>query len=387
MNCTRSWDIFCKVVDNYGDIGVCWRLSADLAARGHRVRLWVDDASALAWMAPGATERACAGVRVLPWAQMRDAAALDSLTQADVWVEGFGCEPEPEFVTRFFRPAAPDAGGHRAAPIWINLEYLSAEPYAARAHGLPSPIQHGPAKGQTRWFFYPGLTPSTGGLLREPGLEHRRAAFDRQAWLAGQGVDWAGQQLVSLFCYEPPALGVQLDLWRRGPKPTCLLVTAGRAAAAAGLALGMDPNASLGGGRCDQGALSVFFLPRLSQPEFDHLLWACDLNYVRGEDSVVRALWAGRAFVWQIYPQEDNAHHAKLDALLEGLDLPASLRQYHRVWNGIATGQLPALEADSWGESVLCARDRLAQQSDLTTRLLQFADKQARGGGWEPKKS
>jgi len=374
VNSTRSWDIFCKVIDNYGDIGVCWRLSADLAARGHHVRLWVDDASALAWMAPGATQNAFAGVRVVPWAQMRDAAVLGNLTLADVWVEGFGCEPEPEFVAHFFRTAAPDAGGQAPAPLWINLEYLSAEPYAARAHGLPSPLQHGPAKGQARWFFYPGLTPSTGGLLREPGLEPARAAFDRRAWLTRQGVDWAGQQLVSLFCYEPPALGVQLDQWRRGPNPTCLLVTAGRAAAAAGAALGVDPIASVGAGPTNHGALSVVFLPRLSQPDFDHLLWACDLNFVRGEDSLVRALWAGRAFVWQIYPQEDNAHHAKLDALLDGLDLPASLRQYHRVWNGVADGPLPAPEAGPWGESVMVARDRLAQQSDLTTRLLQFAD-------------
>ena len=56
----RSWDIFCQVIDNFGDIGVCWRLAADLAARGHQVRLWVDDASALHWMAP----QGAAGVEV-----------------------------------------------------------------------------------------------------------------------------------------------------------------------------------------------------------------------------------------------------------------------------------------------------------------------------------
>ncbi|MEO7887531.1 MAG: elongation factor P maturation arginine rhamnosyltransferase EarP, partial [Polaromonas sp.] len=48
MNRSLQWDIFCKVIDNFGDIGVCWRLAADLASRGHKVRLWVDDASALA---------------------------------------------------------------------------------------------------------------------------------------------------------------------------------------------------------------------------------------------------------------------------------------------------------------------------------------------------
>ncbi len=57
------WDLFCRVIDNFGDIGVCWRLAADLGARGESVRLWVDDASALAWMAP----QGSAGVEVLRW--------------------------------------------------------------------------------------------------------------------------------------------------------------------------------------------------------------------------------------------------------------------------------------------------------------------------------
>ena len=57
------WDIFCKVIDNHGDIGVCWRLATQLAARGHEVRLWVDDAAALDWMAPGGHDR----VQVLAW--------------------------------------------------------------------------------------------------------------------------------------------------------------------------------------------------------------------------------------------------------------------------------------------------------------------------------
>ena len=30
------WDLFCRVIDNHGDLGVCWRLARDLAARGER---------------------------------------------------------------------------------------------------------------------------------------------------------------------------------------------------------------------------------------------------------------------------------------------------------------------------------------------------------------
>ena len=40
---SRSWDVFCRVVDNYGDAAVCWRLARQLAdEHGARVRLWID---------------------------------------------------------------------------------------------------------------------------------------------------------------------------------------------------------------------------------------------------------------------------------------------------------------------------------------------------------
>ena len=39
-----DWDVFCRVIDNFGDIGVCWRLARQLAGDfALHVRLWVDD--------------------------------------------------------------------------------------------------------------------------------------------------------------------------------------------------------------------------------------------------------------------------------------------------------------------------------------------------------
>ncbi|OYU42585.1 MAG: hypothetical protein CFE44_23165, partial [Burkholderiales bacterium PBB4] len=92
------WDVFCRVIDNFGDLGVCWRLCADLAQRGHAVRLWVDDTSALQWMAPGALDGKWSGVSIFPWSDACDPKKLASLPTADVWVEGFGCEIAPEFI-------------------------------------------------------------------------------------------------------------------------------------------------------------------------------------------------------------------------------------------------------------------------------------------------
>lgn len=357
MHDAKRWDIFCRVIDNYGDIGVSWRLAADLAARGRHVRMWVDDATALRWMAPGALDGGWAGIVVHHWEQASDPAVLAGMAPADVWIEAFGCElPEPFLAHPL--STAPLA----SAPAWINLEYLTAETYALRAHGLPSPVQHGPARGRTKHFFYPGFTPAGGGLLREPGLAERQAGFDRAGWLADHGITWRGEQLVSLFCYEPGALADVLAQWRTQGRPTRLLVTPGRAAAAV---RALAPPVACGN-------LSIDYLPPLTQRDFDHLLWACDLNLVRGEDSVVRALWAGKPFIWQIYPQQDDAHHAKLQAFLDVLGAPASLRSAHAVWNGMGDRSPAGFDPQPWARWALETRQWLWAQSDLTTRLTKF---------------
>ena len=369
------WDVFCRVIDNFGDLGVCWRLSADLASRGHRVRLWIDDASALQWMAPGALDGRWPGVQVLPWNLSHDTAYLASLTAADVWIEGFGCEIAPEFIA--FHAYSTGATGQFSLsnPGWINLEYLSAEPFVERSHGLPSPVMNGPAKGWTKQFFYPGFTPQTGGLLREPDLLQRQQVFaqpaQRAAWLARLGVDAAaGETLVSLFCYEPANLNALLARLDAMPTPTRLLVTAGRASAAVRQAIKNDSTLRY---------LRTTYLPALTQPDFDHLLWACDLNCVRGEDSVVRALWAGKPLVWHIYPQDDDAHFPKLDAFLDMLGADDGLRAFHHAWN-VGQAQpgnvaLPVIDLPSWSQTVQAARQRLLQMDDLTSRLLQFTVK------------
>ncbi|MDQ7954586.1 MAG: elongation factor P maturation arginine rhamnosyltransferase EarP [Pseudomonadota bacterium] len=356
------WDLFCRVIDNHGDLGVCWRLARQLADGGDAVRLWIDDGSALAWMAPAGHP----GVTVVDWGDA-DAVrrAVAGAPPPDVLVEAFGCDPAPELVAHFARHR-----GTARRHAWINLEYLSAEPYVERLHRLPSPVFRGPGEGLTKWFFYPGFTPATGGLLHEPGLSARREAFDRRDWLAGQGIAWQGERLVSLFCYEPPALAPLLGQWMDGTEATRLLVTAGRAAVAVDRAL-KALQAPPGG----RGALSVSYLPHLPQPAFDALLWACDLNLVRGEDSFVRAHWAGAPFAWQIYPQDDDAHHVKLNAWLDWLGAPVSLRAFHHAWNGFSDA--PALAPDTaalvdWRRTAQAGRARLLAQDDLATQLRRF---------------
>lgn len=353
------WDLFCKVIDNHGDLGVCWRLAVGLAARGQQVRLWIDDPSGLAWMAPGGHP----AVQVVRWDDQVPAAE-----PGDVVVEAFGCDPHEAFVEAIAQ-AARDRG-HPCA--WINLEYLSAEGYVERCHGLPSPIMSGPAKGLGKRFFYPGFTARTGGLLREAGLMAARERFDRAAWRRRHGLPTSGERLVSLFCYEPAALPELLAQWATDPiTPTRLLVTEGRARAATHAAIARLDARQAGWNAA--GRLVPLFLPLMPQTAFDELLWACDLNFVRGEDSLVRALWAGQPFVWHLYPQDDEAHHAKLHAFLDWMQAPASLRQAHAAWNGLGA-PWPAPDLAAWGQAAQAARARLLAQDDLVTQLMAAAE-------------
>jgi len=360
MPARLRWDIFCRVVDNLGDVGVCWRLSADLAARGQRVRLWIDQPEPLRWMAPGALEGEVDGIEVIAWTTPMAREAMASWTPGEVWIEAFGCDPAPECALRLADQVAK--GG--PAPVWINLEYLSAEPYVERSHRLPSPVMSGPLKGLTKWFFYPGFTTATGGLLREPDLARRQMGFDAAGWLCEQGLMAPAPRRVSLFCYEPPSLVNVLHAAGADAQSSDWLITPGRSAQAVASLPTPGP------------ACRLHTLQPLAQREFDHLLWACDLNFVRGEDSLVRAIWAGQPFVWQIYPQHDNAHHAKLDAFLTWLDAPASLRHFHQRWNGIASAQRGVWPGwagvDDWRDCVQAARNRLLAQPDLNQQLIGF---------------
>lgn len=364
-----QWDLFCRVIDNFGDIGVSWRLARDLAARGEQVRLWLDDASALAWMAPGGIPP---GIEIKPWHEATQA-PLALLRPCDVLIETFGCELPEAFLSQMAKQAAK---GH--APQWINLEYLSAESYVERSHGLNSPQFSGPAQGLNKTFFYPGFTARTGGLLREPGLQQAQAAFDAQAWLAAQGVPSKvanGERIVSLFAY-PNAPLPQL-IASLADRPTLLLVCAGQVQAEVER-MNLPPT------------LRLHALPYLSQDDFDRLLWASDLNFVRGEDSFVRAQWAGKPFVWQIYSQDDGAHGPKLEAFIDlwlaqaPADLATQWRDVWRRWNGLARGSAPerlALPDTAAGSAAFTHarqwRENLALQPDLLSQLQAHLLKQS----------
>jgi len=344
-----------------------------VAEHGLAVRLWVDDLQAFTPMCPGADASAAQqwqhGVDVRQWP-----AAWLPVAPADVVIGAFACQLPAAYVEAMRARATP--------PLWLNLEYLSAEDWVEGCHGLPSPQPNGLRKV----FFFPGFTEQTGGLLREGSLLARRDAFQqsagaRQAFLQGLGVvPEQGALLISLFAYENPQLANWLDALATAAQPCHLLVPQGRIVAGLSQWLGEAP-LPVGSVR-QRGALTVQVLPFVSQDDFDRLLWSCDFNAVRGEDSFVRAQWAGQPMLWHIYVQDENAHWEKLEAFLahyrRGLsdEADAALLGLWRAWNmDRDMGQAWQAARQHWPELQRHARlwaVRQAAQLDLATALVHF---------------
>jgi len=250
---------------------------------------------------------------------------------------------------------------------------------------LPWPAV-GEVQTRAEIFFFPGFQKGTGGLLREKGLLERRRQFQQspqaqREFLQGLGIDRAEDALlISLFAYENSGLASWLETMASDSTPTHLLVPEGRILADLERWLGVDGLAS--GAVHVRDALTVQVLPFVRQDQYDLLLWSCDFNAVRGEDSFVRAQWAARPLLWHIYQQEEDVHLDKLEAFLEryvqGLTPAASeaISGLWRAWNAGETmgdhwqstrKHWPELQkhADAW-----CLEQAL--QADLAAALVQF---------------
>ena len=368
------WDIFCSVVDNYGDIGVTWRLARQLVVEhGCEVRLWVDDLRAFERMCPQidvqVSQQWQEGVEVRHWP-----AQWPGAQSADVVIAAFACQLPPEYMECMAEREQP--------PLWMNLDYLSAEDWVVGCHRLPS-VKF---KGVQKYFFFPGFRPGTGGLLREAGLLERRQAFQlddvaQRQFLQTLGIAPAvNARLMSLFAYENPGLAGWLDVLAADGRATHLLVPEGRILGDVQRWLGVS---SLSAGDIQvRGALTVQVIAFVRQEQYDRLLWCCAFNAVRGEDSFVRAQWAGRPLLWHIYRQDEDIHLDKLDAFLELYTIalsPAAKAAVIALWQAWNTdgdmAQAWKMLLEHWTEvnehaQKWCLEQGL--QADLATALVQF---------------
>lgn len=373
-------DLFCLVIDNFGDAGVCWRLARQLVSEyGSRVTLWIDKPSVLKRIShkvdPDMERQTVSGVDIRLWRE--DFPALSSDDIPDVVIEGFGARL-PEIYVRQMARKSPQ-------PVWINLEYLSAESWIEDRHLMSSPQSWIPL---AKYFYFPGFTERTGGLIREKSLISEREIFQSDRlnairFLSQLGVKATIEQwIVSLFCYPDAPVAVLLDSFSKDEKNVLCLIPEGVATEQVSSFIGKSAMA----GVCfEKGNLTIQILPMIEQDDFDRLLWSCDFNCVRGEDSFVRAQWAARPFVWHIYPQDEDAHmvklHAFLDMYLAGLpkDVAENIRRFQVFWNERKNKKsvsengmnLPEI-APQWGQYATEWFKKLTDRDDLACGLLRF---------------
>jgi uncharacterized repeat protein (TIGR03837 family) len=253
-------------------------------------------------------------------------------------------------------------------PVWINLEYLSAEDWVEGCHGLASPH---PTLPLVKHFFFPGFTERSGGLLREESV----TPTIRDRPLAGPA---PAVTEISLFSYETAPVGGLLEGIVAAGAPVRLHVAPGKPLAAVRQVLA-------GEGPWLVGQAEILPFPFLRPEAFDALLARCAINFVRGEDSFLRAQWAGAPFIWQAYPQADEAHRDKLRAFLarylDGCAAPAAAAaaSAFTAWN---LGSDSAFSA-AW-PSFFAARAQLGEHTrrwarqlaglpDLASALVRFS--------------
>lgn len=370
-------DIFCRVIDNFGDIGVTWRLARQLHTEyGWEIRLWVDDLLSFQHLEPRVQcvdHQNVAGIEIVLWS---DSGVHDP---AAVAIAMFSCDLPRAYLERM----------HARQTRWINLEYLSAEGWVEGCHGLPALRTDGLASH----FYFPGFTERTGGLLRETDLLAKRDRWQvdpaaQRAFLEHLGVSaaaltaWTGHaarsvcaetamhdapaRLISLFCYPDISLPTLIKTLATETRQSVLLVPQG-----------IGPALVPG----QYGNLFVERIPFLPQPEYDKVLWMADLNFVRGEDSIIRALWAGKPLVWQIYPQTEHTHLIKLRAWLSRSALPVHAQALIEAWNQVPVNDafasalrtcLTPMNFQAWQEQAAGFCREQARLPDLASTLNQF---------------
>lgn len=301
--------IFCRVIDNFGDAGIAWRLSQILATEFDcAVTLYIDHLPTLSAIVPdiqaSSKEQNVHQVRVKDWDLSIEE---NSIPQAVI--EMFACEI-PHHIRTIIQ---------KHQPLWLNWEYLSAEDWVEDCHMMPS-LQN---NGVVKYFYFMGFTHKTGGLLREKHLSFHLPTLFRQP------------EKMRLFCfaYDNPIWQHHLQTWNDLSWNVEIFI-AGETLYNAFQRFTSFQAAF------QQGKIHLqAFVP---QADFDDLLQSFDMLIVRGEDSFMRAQYSGKPFFWHIYPQEEQAHLPKLNAFWNRVyhHFPENLKIAHQALSDELNGAI-----------------------------------------------
>ncbi|WP_244895228.1 elongation factor P maturation arginine rhamnosyltransferase EarP [Snodgrassella alvi] len=376
----EAW-VFVRVIDNYGDAGVGWRLSCLLAEYLHmHVRLWIDDTDALNKLVPAPEKQA----RITIEAWQGDAMMQQQLSAAAdpvLVIETFGCELPPQVLERM----------RQCRPLWLNWEYLTAEDWAVGLHAMSS-LQ---PNGLEKYFWFMGIDADSGGLLREPDYLAEREKFRQQPKLQqafrqeyGLPLQHTGQ-LWLVFAYTSGQWAQWMAMWQQADTPVTLWLAGGQVIESLRAAKLIAPEKlQQEGDICELGNVTLVRIPFVPQAAFDRLLWLADAAIVRGEDSFVRALWAGLPFFWHIYRQDDDVHLQKLQSFwfkaMQGW--PTELRQAFTVLSDDLNGagavsslkreqawQYLCAHWQSWVKSAAAWSEMLHGQDNALEKLARFS--------------
>jgi len=305
------------VIDFFGDIGVAWRIAKQLKIDFNiEVHLLVDDLVTTKRLIPS-----------IDLSLQKQTINGINICHCDFSEDSTSLPPPPDFLFNVFNIDLPHSYKtliKRKKSKYIVIEYLSAEPWVDNFHLKPS---IDPQSGLIKTYFYPGFTNQTGGLIREKGLFLCREVFDqsrRKKLIQSLGGD-PNLYSISLFYYPIQKIEVFLDVIDHINKPAQFFIP--------------QYLFDLLKLKNNYQFIHIIPYPFLNHDDFDNLLWSCDLNFVRGEDSWTRAIWAGKPFIWQPYIQENNIHLIKLKAFLKRYyeacdqDLSEILIKIHDDWS------------------------------------------------------
>ncbi len=339
--------ILCKVVDNFGDIGFVYRLAKNLVQLNpqREIRIAVDNLAAFNKIESRVDPALAEQVLEVAWAESESKPKIAGrlkifdATNAAVCAREWTKKPA-RVILECFQCGRPDwleallfDGVTRA--LIINIDYLTAEDYAEEFHRLKSGTRSPLVR---KVNFMPGFTAKTGGLILDAAATDSKPK-NAPATENGFITKTAGPQIL-MFSYP------------KDFAPIIRAILRWNKAAQVNLAQGAGKESFLAANEnCLQdqkaGGLFVRELPFLSQEEWDKNLYAQDILFVRGEDSLSRACLSGKPFVWQAYLQDDNYQLVKVRALLARMrphfapDDFSALENFWLLYNGAESSGKP----------------------------------------------
>ena len=355
-------NIFCDVIDNFGDAGVCLRLGRDLCNKKEQVNLFCNDLNAIKKII-NKNDLSSSDLKISLWPTKEDQIDLK-----DTVIQAFSVRL-PEFIYSNIK---------KNRSLVINLEYLTAEPFADECHKLPSF-----SDGIESFFFFPGFTNKTGGLVIEDNFLQKLKERDKKSINSPTKQIDNKDNYITLFSYENSKLIDLLKSFSIFAKKQKYLLTIivfeGKPLNNINNLLNLKLRV---GDTYMLEILAIKVSPMVDQDKYDYFLIGSYINLVRGEDSIVRAMLTGNPFLWHIYPQEENAHFDKINALFDRMDEFCSdkesveiLRQLTLSYNGnsdfIHDFDFSSF-IEKWKKLSEEWRDYLLSLGSLTDNLLAF---------------